>query len=339
MKKIKLAMIFLVVVAFFAVVVHAQSNKQVQPKKVKQKAVSEMKIAPVSTPERSPFKDSRQGYKMVTDVLDGFGGESESDNYRIPVNSGGQSSPIGASQSTAYKIFAGYVYSVGWPNVTVISPNGGESWCVDTTYNITWYSLGIDSVMIEYTADGGTNWYTIVANTPASSGTYPWTVPNTPSTNCLVKICDIVGGLCDTSDNAFTIDTCEGECIDPIHFVFTDSTALSYAIVIDSAFLDELELEECDEIGVFDDTGGSKGLLCVGASVYHPDDLPIPLTAWKDDPLTDWKDGYTPGDTMYFKVWSKNQDREEGALAHYSIGDGHFESGVFSRLWLEAPLP
>ena len=133
MKKIKLGMIFLVTVAFFAVVVvHAQSDKQAQPKKVKQKAVSvqlkdkvepkqvqpeitpaesKIKLESVTILERAPFKGSRQGYKMVTDVLDGFGGESESDNYRIPVNSGGQPSAIGLSESDNYVVEAGYVHA------------------------------------------------------------------------------------------------------------------------------------------------------------------------------------------------------------------------------------
>jgi hypothetical protein len=129
MKKIKLATILLVVaVLFAAVVVHAQSDKQIQPKKAKQKAVpvqlkdkvepkqitpvvSEPKIAPISIPERAPLKGSRQGYQMVTDVLDGFGGESESNNYRIPVNSGGQPSAIGLSESDNYGLEAGYVHA------------------------------------------------------------------------------------------------------------------------------------------------------------------------------------------------------------------------------------
>lgn len=129
MNKIKLGMIFLVAVAFFAgLAVHAESDKQVQPKKVKQRVVSvrskdkvepnqtrpvarEIKIAPVSIPQRSPFKGSRQGYQMVTDVLDGFGGESESDNYRIPVNSGGQPSSINLSESANYGVEAGYIYA------------------------------------------------------------------------------------------------------------------------------------------------------------------------------------------------------------------------------------
>jgi hypothetical protein len=112
MKTIKSGMTFLMAVVFFAVlIVHAQADKQIQPKKVSKKAVSEIKVAPVSIPQRAPFKGSRQGYKMVTDVLDGFGGESESDNYRIPVNSGGQPSAIGISESDNYVAKAGFVHA------------------------------------------------------------------------------------------------------------------------------------------------------------------------------------------------------------------------------------
>ena len=115
MNKIKLGMIFLVAVAFFAVfVVHAQADKQIQPKKVKQKTVSVQskdKVIPVSVPERAPLTGSKQGYLMVTDVLDGFGGESESDNYIISVNSGGQASAIGISESDNYTIEAGHVHA------------------------------------------------------------------------------------------------------------------------------------------------------------------------------------------------------------------------------------
>jgi hypothetical protein len=112
MNKMKAMMLFLVAAVFFGVlVVHAQSNEQLQPKKVTQKAVSDIKTAPVSIPERLPFGGSRQGYQMVTDVLDGFGGESESDNYKIPVNSGGQPSAIGISESDSYMAKAGFVHA------------------------------------------------------------------------------------------------------------------------------------------------------------------------------------------------------------------------------------
>ncbi len=128
MKQIKLVMTFLMAMVLFAVVVHAQSDKGVQPKKaiptkltvqskdkVEPKQATpvapEIKPAPVSIPQRVPLTGSRQGYKLVRDVLDGFGGESESDNYKIPINSGGQPSAIGISESDIYMLKAGYLYS------------------------------------------------------------------------------------------------------------------------------------------------------------------------------------------------------------------------------------
>ena len=111
MNKIKLGMVLLVVAALFAVAVHAESNKQAQPGKIGQKAVAQIKPAPTSVPQRAPLAPSRQGYHLVTDVLDGFGGESESDNYKIPVNSGGQPSAVGISASDNYLAKAGFVHA------------------------------------------------------------------------------------------------------------------------------------------------------------------------------------------------------------------------------------
>ena len=112
MNKIKLAMILLVAVVLFAVaVVQAESDKQLQPTKNKPKAATEIKQGPVSILQTSALTASKQGYQLVTDVLDGFGGESESDNYRIPVNSGGQPSAIGISESDSFTVEAGFVHA------------------------------------------------------------------------------------------------------------------------------------------------------------------------------------------------------------------------------------
>jgi hypothetical protein len=105
MKKIKLVATFLVAVALFVVVVvQAESDKQVQ-------AATEIKPAPAGIPQTPAFTGSKQGYQMVTDILDGFGGESESDNYRIPVDSGGQPVSGGISQSDNYLVKTGYVHA------------------------------------------------------------------------------------------------------------------------------------------------------------------------------------------------------------------------------------
>jgi len=113
MKKIKLRMIFFLLVAFFAgLSVHAESDKQVQSAKIKPKAATEIKAAPASIPQTPARTPSKQGYLLVTHILDGFGGASESDNYRIPVNSGGQPSAIGISESDNYGVEAGYVHAI-----------------------------------------------------------------------------------------------------------------------------------------------------------------------------------------------------------------------------------
>ena len=90
------------------------------------------------------------------------------------------------------------------PSVTVSSPNGGDTLCVGTTYNITWSSTSLDMVWMRYSTNGGSSWINI-DTVSASSQSYSWTVPNTPSTNCLVKICDKDGDPCDQSNNSFII--------------------------------------------------------------------------------------------------------------------------------------
>jgi hypothetical protein len=97
-------------------------------------------------------------------------------------------------------------FSIG--RLKVISPNGGERWCVDSTYNITWCHLCFSgNVKIDYSTDGGENWLSVVENT-SNDGVHPWTIPPTPSEHCKVRICGAVDGdPCDTSNADFAIIT------------------------------------------------------------------------------------------------------------------------------------
>lgn len=90
--------------------------------------------------------------------------------------------------------------------LTVISPNGGEDWEMESEQTLAWEFVGlILSVKIEYSTNGGADWTTIASFTPNDGG-HPWTVPNTPSTNCLLRISDASDGdPCDTSDAPFTL--------------------------------------------------------------------------------------------------------------------------------------
>lgn len=112
MNKLRLAvMIFVASVLLAVVVVQAELDKQVQPAKIEPKAVAGVRPTPANIPQPQSLSGSKQGYLLVTDVLDCFGGESESDNYRIPVNSGGQPSAIGISESDSFVVEAGYVHA------------------------------------------------------------------------------------------------------------------------------------------------------------------------------------------------------------------------------------
>ena len=91
-------------------------------------------------------------------------------------------------------------------SIIVFSPNGGESWPAGSVQNIQWATSGIvGNIKIEYSSDGGGTYKEIIGST-VNKGTYEWTVSNTPSTTCLVKVSDPSNGaVYDVSDAVFTI--------------------------------------------------------------------------------------------------------------------------------------
>jgi hypothetical protein len=92
------------------------------------------------------------------------------------------------------------------PSITVISPNGGEVWEAGSVYPVTWQTSGdVGVVNIEYSIDNGVNWFTVTPST-LNDGSYDWTVPDTPSDNCLVRIKGSTDTIIpDTSDSVFSI--------------------------------------------------------------------------------------------------------------------------------------
>ncbi len=102
--------------------------------------------------------------------------------------------------------------------VTVLSPNGGESLIAGSTQTITWQSQGeFQNIFIQYSTNNGTNWIPIA--TVADTGSYDWTVPALHSTQCLIRLSDTeYTNKNDASDSVFTIYTCtlvsdlDGDC-------------------------------------------------------------------------------------------------------------------------------
>jgi hypothetical protein len=88
------------------------------------------------------------------------------------------------------------------------SPDGTEVWEVGTVHNITWTSIGDvgDYVMLEYSTDGGVSvWVEIIPST-LNDGQYEWTIPDDPSTDCVVKVSSTSTAYEDTSAAVFTIE-------------------------------------------------------------------------------------------------------------------------------------
>ncbi|GMU01118.1 hypothetical protein KH5H1_52380 [Corallococcus caeni] len=92
-------------------------------------------------------------------------------------------------------------------SVTVLSPNGGESWVGGSSHTITWSSSGVTNVKVEYSLDGSA-WTTLTSSTGASGGSVAWTVPGTASTNAWVRVSDASNtAVSDLSNAAFAITT------------------------------------------------------------------------------------------------------------------------------------
>ncbi len=99
------------------------------------------------------------------------------------------------------------VFSINTP-IELISPNGGEVWIGGSMQQITWSAPGTtDNFRISYSRNNGISWTTIASNYNTTSGVYNWSVPNTPSTSCLVRVEDY-NQTCkaDISDQVFTIE-------------------------------------------------------------------------------------------------------------------------------------
>jgi uncharacterized protein (TIGR02145 family) len=75
--------------------------------------------------------------------------------------------------------------------ISLKSPVGGEEWKVGSTQKIIWTLSNVINIKIDYSTDNGTNWINIIASTPNSVGSYNWIIPNTPSTNCKVRISSV----------------------------------------------------------------------------------------------------------------------------------------------------
>lgn len=90
--------------------------------------------------------------------------------------------------------------------LVLTSPVGGEVWVAGTEEQITWQSVDVTNVKLEYTINDGASWTTIEATTLASTGSYDWDIPKTGGYECRIRISDVdAPQISDMSEEFFTL--------------------------------------------------------------------------------------------------------------------------------------
>ena len=91
-------------------------------------------------------------------------------------------------------------------SIKVVTPNGGETLTAESSFEIKWtFQTSDKHVVIELSVDGGETWDAVDPH-GENSGQYSWTVPDRPSTTCLIRVSASPSSrISDISDEVFTI--------------------------------------------------------------------------------------------------------------------------------------
>jgi hypothetical protein len=96
-------------------------------------------------------------------------------------------------------------YTLSIASEGVFQPNGGDTIYVGTAYQVTWFFPdSVTNVKIELSLNNGQTWSEIA--TTENDFVYEWTVPDSPSDSCLIRISDADNvSQYDVSDYVFSI--------------------------------------------------------------------------------------------------------------------------------------
>ncbi|MFO8110630.1 MAG: CARDB domain-containing protein [Thermoplasmata archaeon] len=151
------------------------------------------------------------------------------------------------------------------PSVTLLSPNGGETFTAGTQEEISWVTSQGDSPInnldIKFSSDEGDTWTPVATGIP-DDGDHMWTVNLQSSDTCLIKVVvrDTYGRTgTDESDGYFTV---EGIAPDPP----TDLNVDHYGIGFGILFEDDLEDGDKGYTTGISNTGSEWGIRSYGAS-------------------------------------------------------------------------
>jgi hypothetical protein len=187
---------------------------------------------PPQIPTTAITSPSSGGAELVEGTTAGFSGSGQNLVWYYELASGGGRVEFGTGTSASLTVPAAssppeeititlegdggtdqqihYVVSPSQPSVTVLSPNGGELVLAGQVVLVRWRCTAVNEVTIFYSHQGGAagTWQEIAPSVDETNPgwlAYSWTVPDTPSADCLVMIQEYLGDASDTSDAAFEI--------------------------------------------------------------------------------------------------------------------------------------
>lgn len=105
-----------------------------------------------------------------------------------------------------------YKFVSGSPSITLITPNGGESWAVGSIQSIAYTFSNLSGSIVDIEFDPGNDgvYEVMVADDTTATGTFSWTVPNNPTTTGKLRVKDSGAATNDVSDNVFSVTASAG---------------------------------------------------------------------------------------------------------------------------------
>ncbi len=91
-----------------------EPEELVQPESKQEKDITPASetIKPETVVQEQRAEPKAASFILVTDVIDGFGGQRYNGGCDLSIFAGGQSSPLGSGSSTNFNLYAGFVYPV-----------------------------------------------------------------------------------------------------------------------------------------------------------------------------------------------------------------------------------
>ncbi len=140
-------------------------------------------------------------------------------------------------------------FIVGEPKaLTLLEPDGGQKIAADSSFTIVWsYKGTVNFVKLDYSLNSGKDWLSITEGAD-NTGSFNWTVPDTSSDSCLVRVSDVSDStVFDISDSLFSIFQLSPPLL-PVLSSFTPATGMvgtkvtisgkNFVDVVDVAFGD-----------------------------------------------------------------------------------------------------